>query len=307
MAARELEADERSADDVVVRHHHAPEVEAGAVVGDLRREPVAEPGDDLVGAGGRARDRDHVARFDPIGAGGHELVVATLHPRHADLVAVPLLELVDGLAAPRADQHGDRLELVVAAITGVERSHEPLGRHHRDQHPEHTEGIGERIAHHGEAAVVGWERGLRGRQRRGVGEATGVDAGRLRTRDSEQLADQRRHGHERAQQQRDEPEHRQAGPQEPRELRPGRQPDAVGEQGEPDDPDDRGDHQPLVDRRRGEPGEQRARRPDADPLDAERPDHRPDREHHAEQHDRLLGQEIDHAVEHLAQYDPKSV
>ena len=241
-----------------------------------------------------AGDRDDVAGLDAVGACGDELVGAALHPRHAHLVGVAFLELADGLAATLADAHRDALQLGAEGVGARCDRHEALGDDDGDQHAEHAERVGERVPDDGEAALVGIERRLGSRERRRVGEAPGVEACGLGAGEAEHVAEEGGDRCERTEQEADEPEDRQARAEEPRELRSGRQTDAVGEQRQPDDADDRGDDEPIVDRRRGDSGEQRSGRPDADPSDADRPDQGPDGEHDAQEHQRLICEQVEH-------------
>ena len=170
----ELELADGVADQRLVREGDPAEVEVVPVLDDVVRRHVAEAVSDVVEGGARADDGDEVVVSDRLGAGRHDRRVrrvGVLEPRDADLVVVGAGEHRHGHRLVDLDAHGDVADLLATRLRA--RAAQRPGRD--DEHDDDATEVGDRVADRGCCRVGRAGRGRR--ERRGVGQRTGVGAG----------------------------------------------------------------------------------------------------------------------------------
>ena len=226
-------------------------------------------------------------------------ISAVSQPAELDVSVVRLANLAERRQIAALDQRRLRDELRLRR--GRLPSRQPVGGEQRDHDSERVRQRvpGDRLRRE-PVEVGGRDDALHrldgGGQRRGVGHPAGEDPGGDGSAEGEEThADCDRHGGGRRQ----AAEHEEVRPDAAaaeggEESRAGLEADRVDEEREAEHPDRLGEHQPRVDRARGESREEHRRDPEREAGDPDPPEHESDGDDEEEQEHRVVGEGADH-------------
>ena len=292
----EVELADRPAGERLAGQRDPAEVQVAAVGGQRVRRPVPQVAGHRVDDVARPDDGDQVALAQRLLVLGdqHRARLAVPHPGEHDVPATGRDDVRDGRGVGALDPDREVRQPVRAPAVRPSPQH----RRGRDEHADDAEQVGDRVADGRRGRVP---RPLaRRRQRRGVRQRAGERAGDRGAGDAERPAEQggdRRDAGERGGDGDDRPP---AAAQRGEERRAADDADRVGEQHEPERPDDLGDGELHAVRGGhcgdGDRGEQHRGRADGDVLDPDAAERRADAEQPEQEGERLLAEEDQHLV-----------